>query len=68
MSGPLFNKLPNLLKEVYSHINKGALRSPIEAAKLRNSALGEDAVTIGGAALVLEDFFKASEPKVINAA
>ena len=54
LSGPLFSQLPHLTADITLHLGDAQLRSPIEAVELKTSVLGEDAVTIGCAALVLE--------------
>lgn len=66
LSGPLFHRLPQLIDEIRSHFNKFYLQSPIEAIELKTSILGEDGVTIGCAALVLEHLFKGSEFKSMH--
>jgi predicted NBD/HSP70 family sugar kinase len=66
LSGPLFHRLPQLIDEIRSHLNKFYLQSPIEAVELKTSILGEDGVTIGCAALVLEHLFKGSEFKSMH--
>ena len=66
LSGPLFSRNSWLVDEVYEHINKGVLRSPIKAVQLKTSMLAEDGVTIGSAALIMENFFKGAEPKTFG--
>lgn len=61
LSGPLFRKIPQLSDEVRHHLNAGILRLPIEAVELRTSILGEDSVTVGCGALMLEHLFKGTE-------
>ena len=58
LSGPLFRQMPQLSDDVRTHLNNGMLRTPIEAVELKTSTLGEDGVTIGGAALVLDHLFR----------
>lgn len=66
MTGLVFYRIPQLVDEIKSHLSKSYLRSPIDAVELKASRLGEDGVTIGGAALVLEHFFKAFELKSMH--
>lgn len=66
LAGPLFEKIPNLTIEVKKHLNKGLLKTPLNAVDLKASILGEDSILIGGAALHLEYIFKASEQVTIR--
>ena len=61
LSGPLFRSLPSIADIIQKHLSKSHLRTPIEAASLRVSNLGEDSITIGGALLLLEYLFKQHE-------
>ena len=61
LSGPVFRSLPGLADVIHKHVSKGHLRTPIEAASIRISNLGEDSITIGGALLLLEYLFKMHE-------
>jgi len=58
--GLLFNKLPLLSEEIQKALSQGLLQSPLETLEMRTSNLGENGITVGGAALVLEHLFKAS--------
>jgi predicted NBD/HSP70 family sugar kinase len=58
LSGVLFNRLPMLTDEVQQVLRKGQLKAPLETVELRTSTLGENGITVGGAALVLEHLFK----------
>jgi len=60
LSGPLFYRAPLLVDEIRKQINTGVLRTPIDAIEIRTSILGEDSVTIGCAALVLDHMLNAS--------
>jgi glucokinase len=59
LSGPLFNRIPDMAKIIFSHINseRAPFRVPLEAVEFSTSALGEDGITIGGSVVVMEDFF-----------
>lgn len=60
LSGPLFHRLPLLVQEINMYLNKAPLQMPIAAAEVRTSTIGEDSVSIGCAALVLDHLFHAS--------
>ncbi|MBN1894347.1 ROK family protein, partial [bacterium] len=58
--GLLFNRLPLLSEEIQKSLSQGLLQSPLETLEMRTSNLGENGITVGGAALVLEHLFKDS--------
>jgi len=66
LSGPLFHRLPNLTADILERLHHAYLRTPIEAVQLKTSALGEDGISIGCAALVLEQLFKSLESHSIQ--
>ncbi len=66
LSGPLFHRAPLLVDEIRKKINTGVLCAPIDAVDIRTSRLGEDGVTIGCAALVLDQMLNASVMSLEN--
>ncbi len=60
LHGPLFYRSPLVADEVRAHVARGILRSPVEAVDIRTGMLGQDAVLVGAATLVLENLFKDS--------
>jgi len=61
LAGPLFEQIPLLRDDVKRHLDKGYLRTPLDAVDLKTSVLGEDGILIGCAALHLEYIFRAGE-------
>lgn len=59
LSGPLFYRVPQLIQEINMQLSKAPLQMPITAAEIRTSTIGEDSVSIGCAALVLDHLFHA---------
>lgn len=64
LSGPLFRQLPKMSDEVNRHLERAPLRTPVEAVELKTSILGEDGISVGCAALVLEKLFHNVETDV----
>ncbi|MDZ7269472.1 MAG: ROK family transcriptional regulator [candidate division KSB1 bacterium] len=60
LHGPLFYRSSLVADEVRAHAVRGLLRSPVEAVDIRTGMLGENAVLVGAATLVLENLFKNS--------
>jgi N-acetylglucosamine repressor len=57
LSGPLVYQLPRLASEVRKHLDKGAMKSPLESVEIKTSMLGANGILIGGVALMLEYLF-----------
>jgi len=57
LSGVMFNRLPFLEEWVQQYLKNGLLKAPINAVEVKASGLGENGITVGGAALVLEHLF-----------
>jgi glucokinase len=57
LSGVMFNRLPFLEEWVQQYLKNGLLKAPINAVEVKASSLGENGITVGGAALVLEHLF-----------
>ncbi|MDZ7271828.1 MAG: ROK family protein [candidate division KSB1 bacterium] len=57
LSGPLIHHLPQLASDVRALMNKGVLRSAVEAVEVKTSILGENGLLVGGVALMLDYLF-----------
>ncbi|MCI0512908.1 ROK family transcriptional regulator [candidate division KSB1 bacterium] len=61
LNGLLFSRTALVANAVRQRVAQGILRSPVEGIEIRTGLLGENAVLIGAAALVLEDLFQLPE-------
>ncbi len=58
LSGLLFEETTIVVDEVRQYVAKGILRTPIESVTIKPAKLGEEAMLLGAAALVLDDLFQ----------
>lgn len=58
LSGPLFDSTDIVMEGVKDRISKDILRTPLEVAVVKKGSLKNNAVIIGAASLVLDDFFQ----------
>ncbi|KAA3619421.1 MAG: ROK family transcriptional regulator [Calditrichaeota bacterium] len=57
LSGALFEESTIVVDEIRQYVAKGILRTPIESVSIKSAKLGEEAMLLGAAALVLDDLF-----------
>ena len=57
LSGILFEESNIVVDEVRQYVAKGILRTPIESVAIKPAKLGEEAMLLGAAAIVLDDLF-----------
>lgn len=58
LSGSLFEDTSIVVDEIREHVARGVLRTPIESVAIKTAKLGEEAMLLGAAALVLDDLFQ----------
>lgn len=68
LTGLLFERTALVADEVRRRVSQGILRSPVEAVEIRTGMLGENAVLMGAAALVLNDLFQITSGQPRHAA